>query len=242
MFFEDIYLPRPSDYDRKGKLSYEAIFQILETAASNHSTNAGDSIADANKNGIAWILTEWRVKIHHIPENGQQLNIKTWVRGKAPASMLYRDFEVVDDSDNTLLTAEAKFALLDLNTMRITRISEELFAAYCPEDKIVFEGTSRLRAPSEFSAQYDLALRRSDIDFNGHVHNTKYVDFALQALHEQALNDKSVEEIQVVYSKPVLENDNVCLKYVQNEHEHYVCVTVNDVPYATIRICTAELV
>ena len=166
MFFEDIYLPRPSDYDRKGKLSYEAIFQILETAASNHSTNAGDSIADANKNGIAWILTEWRVKIHHIPENGQQLNIKTWVRGKAPASMLYRDFEVVDDSDNTLLTAEAKFALLDLNTMRITRISEELFAAYCPEDKIVFEGTSRLRAPSEFSAQYDLALRRSDIDFN----------------------------------------------------------------------------
>ena len=60
--------------------------------------------------------------------------------------------------------------------------------------------------------------------------------------HARFLKQYYGEEIQVVYSKPVLENDNVCLKYAQNEHEHYVCVTVNDVPYATIRICTAELV
>ena len=241
MYYKEMYLPRPSDYDRNGKLSYEAFFQILETVASNHSTKVGDGIADANKNGIAWILTEWRVKIHHIPENGQKLNIKTWVRGKAPTSMVYRDFEVADDSNHTLLTAEAKFALLDLNTMRLTRISEELFAAYCPENEIVFEVTSRLRAPSAFSAQYDFALRRSDIDFNGHVYNTKYVDFALQALPEKVLKDNSIDEIQVVYSKPVLENDNVCLKYVQNEREHYVCITVDNVSYATVKMCANEL-
>ena len=86
MFYKEIYNPRPSDYNRNGKLSYEAILQLLENAAGNHSANSGDSIADANKNGIAWILTEWRVQILHRPENGESLNITTWVRGKAPAS------------------------------------------------------------------------------------------------------------------------------------------------------------
>ena len=49
MFFKEVYKPRISDYDRNGKLSYEAILQILENVASNHSASAGDSVSDANK-------------------------------------------------------------------------------------------------------------------------------------------------------------------------------------------------
>ena len=49
MFYKEICKPRPSDYNRNGKLSYEAILQILENVAGNHSANMGDSIADANK-------------------------------------------------------------------------------------------------------------------------------------------------------------------------------------------------
>lgn len=91
MFYKEICKPRPSDYNRNGKLSYEAILQILENVAGNHSANSGDSIADASKNGIVWILTDWQVKILRRPRNGECLNITTWVRGKAPASTAFRD-------------------------------------------------------------------------------------------------------------------------------------------------------
>ena len=46
MFYKEKCKPRPSDYNRNGKLSYEAILQILENAAGNHSANMGDSIAE----------------------------------------------------------------------------------------------------------------------------------------------------------------------------------------------------
>ena len=185
MFYKEIYNPRPSDYNRNGKLSYEAILQLLENAAGNHSANSGDSIADANKNGIAWILTEWRVQILHRPENGESLNITTWVRGKAPASAVYRDFLLTDENGTELIRAEAKFALFDLATSRLTRISEELFGSYQPEDKTVFEDAQRLCAPSEYTSETELKLRRSDIDFNGHVHNTRYVDLAMDGFTER---------------------------------------------------------
>lgn len=217
MYYQKIYTPRPSDYNRYGRLSYEAILQILESAASDHSSNAGDSVADANKNGIAWILTEWRVKIIRRPENGEKLNITTWVRGKAPASTVYRDFLLTNINGAEVIRAEAKFALLDLNTSRLTRISEELFASYQPEEQTVFEDNVRLRAPSEYTAEKVINLRRSDIDFNGHVHNTRYVDLAMETLSQTDFDKDNFGELRVVYSKPLKENDNVCGKYTTTD-------------------------
>ncbi|MDO5124087.1 MAG: thioesterase [Eubacteriales bacterium] len=222
MFYKEKHNPRPSDYNRNGKLSYEAILQILENAAGNHSANIGDSIADANKNGIAWILTEWQIKILRRPENGERLNITTWVRGKAPASAVYRDFILTDANGTEVIRAEAKFALFDLTTSRLTRISEELFGSYQPESKTVFEDSQRLRTPTEYSAETELKLRRSDIDFNGHVHNTRYIDFALQALPTDSFDRDSFSKIRISYKKPVTENNAVTLKYISQEFKETV--------------------
>ncbi len=37
MFYKEICRPSPSDYTRNGKLSFEAILQMLESVASSHS-------------------------------------------------------------------------------------------------------------------------------------------------------------------------------------------------------------
>lgn len=182
MYYKEIYQPRISDYDRNGKLYYESILQILETAGSHHSDTVGDSVIEGSQSGIAWILTEWRVQVLRRTDSKEKLQITTWVRGKAPASAVYRDFLLTDENGTEVIRAEAKFALFDLATSRLTRISEELFGSYQPEDKTVFEDVQRLRAPSEYTSETELKLRRSDIDFNGHVHNTRYVDLAMEAL------------------------------------------------------------
>lgn len=236
MFYKEICKPRPSDYNRKGKLSYEAILQILENAAGNHSSNIGDSIADANKNGIAWILTEWRVKIVRRPVNGESLNITTWVRGKAPASAVYRDFLLTDVNGTEVIRAEAKFALFDLTTSRLTRISEELFGSYQPESKTVFEDSQRLRAPSEFTSETELNLRRSDIDFNGHVHNTRYVDLAMEALPNEIFANDDFSEFHVLYYKPVLEDSLVKAQYHTDGLPHLVTVFADNVRCSLVEL------
>ena len=236
MFYKEICKPRPSDYNRNGKLSYEAILQILENAAGNHSANMGDSIAEANKNGIAWILSEWRVQIVRRPENGESLNITTWVRGKAPASAVYRDFLLTDENGNEVIRAEAKFALFDLTTSRLTRVSEELFGSYQPEDKTVFEDAQRLRAPSEYTSETDLKLRRSDIDFNGHVHNTRYVDLATEALPNEFFASDDFSELHILYFKTVMEHSAVKAQYHFDGSSHLVTVYADNVCCALVKL------
>ena len=234
MFYKEICKPHPSDYTRNGKISFEAILQILESVASNHSESVDDSIADANKNGIAWILTEWRVKILRRPESGESLHITTWVRGKAPASAVYRYFLLTDKNGTELILAEAKFALFDLGTSRLTRISEELLSLYQPEAKTMFEDAQRLRAPSEFTSEKELQLRRSDIDFNGHVHNTRYVDLATEVLPNDIFAKDDFMEFHVLYVKPVMESTVVKAKYVFKDSAHLVAVYADDVYCALV--------
>lgn len=222
MYYRTSYIPRPGDYNRRGMLSYEALLQILEDASGRHSASAGDSIAKAFKNGIAWILTEWQVRIARRPINGECLSITTWVRGKAPASTAFRDFIITDGNGKEIILAEAKFALFDLKASRLTRIGEDLLSSYEPEQKEVFESSQRLREPSEYIKETDFSLRRSDIDFNGHVHNTKYIDFALQALPEECFFKGSFSEIRIAYKNPVRENMSVSLKYGSQNGEETV--------------------
>lgn len=236
MFYKEICKPCPSDYNRNGKLSYEAILQILENAAGNHSANMGDSIADANKNGIAWILTEWRVQIVHRPENGESLNITTWVRGKAPAIAVYRDFLLTDENGTEVIRAEAKFALFDLSTSKLTRISEELLGSYQPEDKTVFEDAQRLRAPSEYTSETELKLRRSDIDFNGHVHNTRYVDLAMEAIPKELYSNDRFTEFHIMYHKPVLEDSVVKAQYHTDGLSHLVTIYADNARCALVKL------
>ena len=234
MYYKEIYQPRISDYDRNGKLYYESILQILETAGSHHSDTVGDYVIEGSQCGIAWILTEWRVQILRRTDSKEKLQITTWVRGKAPASTVFRDFILTDENGNEVIRAEAKFALFDLATSRLTRISEELLGSYRPEDKTVFEDAQRLRAPSEYTSETELKLRRSDIDFNGHVHNTRYVDLAMEALPNEIIASDDFTDIHILYAKPVMERAVVKANYVFKDSAYLVAVYADDVYCAMI--------
>ena len=103
--------------------------------------------------------------------------------------------------------------MFDLRAQKIIRIDQPRFRSYQPEARGVFASAApRLRAPAAFDGEKTLPLRRSDIDFNGHVHNTKYLDFALEALPDSVPRD-AFTGIRMIYPKAVKDANSVTLKY-----------------------------
>ena len=230
MYFTETCEPRLSDYNAAGKLSYEALLQILENTGTRHTMMVYDKVADG---GVAWVLVDWRVEICRRPKQFQKLHIKTWVHGKAPASTAYRDFIVTDDKDRELLRAQAKFALVDIKVKKMTRISEELFNSYSPENETAFDSDApRLHEPETFDAEQSILLRRSDIDYNGHVHNTRYVDFALEALSENDYKADDFTHLRIVYRAAVQPESKTEIKRAVMDGGQLLCV------YANGQICT----
>lgn len=240
MFFKDIYRPMISDFDRNGKLSYESILHIMENAGSNHSNLVNDNVIEGSLGGIAWILVDWRLEIISRPKSNGDVNVVTWVRGKAPSATVFRDYILTDESGNELVKAESKFALLDMENGKLTRISKDLFNSYSPENKLVFDTkVSKLTELQEYNYEKNIEVRKSDIDFNGHVHNTRYMDFAIESLPLEVYKhyeNQDFSRIHIVYSKPILETDDVVGKYSFSEHCHRVNIYADDKLCALIEL------
>ena len=213
MFFKEICKPRLSDFDRTGRLSYEAVLQLLETVAAHQAESVNDSILRGSREGSTWIFVDWRVAICRRPETEEALEVITWARERTAAAAVFRDFAVTGEDGEEILRAEAKFARLNLQTGRLERITDELYAAYQPESRAVFpETAAKLRVPEAYQEEIPLSLRRSDLDYNGHVHNTRYLELALEALPAGT----ELKEFRLLYAKPLTEGDAVTVKYTHN--------------------------
>ena len=237
MVYTEEYMPRTADFSRDGLLSYEAMLQIMETAGSHHSDSVSDNIIDASRRGTAWILADWRVEIFRRTESTEKLSVSTWVRAKSRAAVIYRNFELRDGAGLVLARAEAKLCVVDMSTGRLSRISDELFVAYAPEDSSVFDSDApKLRAPSESEGEREIALRRSDIDFNGHVHNTRYLDYALEALPGEVFGSLDIKKLRIAYTKPVTESQRVTSKYALTDDGTFVSIFADDALCTLIHI------
>ena len=219
MFYSEIYQPGVADFDRGGKLGYEAILRIFENTASRHSDSSGDDIIAESRHGITWVLTDWRVQIVRRPDS-------------VPTGRIFRDYTLADETGTELVCAESRLVLFDLRAQKIIRIDQLRFRSYQPEARGVFASAApRLRAPAAFDGEKTLPLRRSDIDFNGHVHNTKYLDFALEALPDSVPRD-AFTGIRMIYPKAVKDANSVTLKYTLTDTGPFVCV------YSADTLCT----
>ena len=69
-----------------------------------------------------------------------------------------------------------------------------------------------------------------------HIHNTKYIDIALEALPSHMRISASFSEIRIVYSKAIKESDEVVTNYSLVNHAHVITVMGNNAPCTIIEL------
>lgn len=200
MFFSDKLQSRYSDYDRYNKLYPESILKLLETVAAHHMDSVGDSGVKGN---TAWLITDWHIEVKRYPTREEELSAVTWVRQSNKPYTMDRQF-IMTAGEEQIARASLTFALYDMKNKRLVRIDKSLYDAYAPEQEGVFDvKPPRLHEPEESLCEKPLTIRRADLDFNGHVHNTHYLGYALEALPDEAYGKGEFSSIRVIYHAPM---------------------------------------
>lgn len=219
MVFATEFSPLIEDFDNNENLTMSSILKYFENAGSRHSDAAGDSaIKVSETQGVAWVLTDWKVQVKVFPRYGQKIKVETWSEGLTSTFGTSRDFYLYADGE-LLVEGTSRWIRLDLRAGRPIKVTQDLLDRYGPEpEKTVFGGEklSRIALPENFSFQTKIALRKSDFDFNKHVHNLNYYDFALEAIPESAAAFKNA---RISYKTALKQGDGAVAKYalVQNE-------------------------
>lgn len=235
MFVDFDYKPLLEDYTDDKKLSAGAILKIMENAGSSHSDLVGDTILDARKKGYAWVLSDWLLDVENYPEYGAQILAKTWSRGSVSILSFAREFELFCNG-NRCAKALSQWVLLDANTGRPMKIGSEMNDMYKVESKSNYEGVKlgRIALPETFESETRIQPRRVDIDFNEHVHNLTYLDYALEALPESVYKTSRFKRIRISYKSAVLYGEECICKYAFADGRHLVCIYGSDGTVKTI--------
>ncbi len=206
---------RIDDFDRFGVMSPEAILHMLEDCACRHTALVDEGVIEKSRGGQAWILTEWSFRILRRPVSGEEITINTWTNADPPAVTVWRALEMLSHDGEPLVLAEANLALLDRESGRLVRITPEWFERYEPEERVLLPHEPKLRPPAAYQTQTTVQLRRADLDFNGHLHNTRYFELAAEVLPEAL--ERRATSFRIAYRRALGGSGAVSVRFAGDE-------------------------
>ena len=229
MIFKEKFKMQLKDIGKENYIKNRAILEIFENIGTYHSDMAGYGPNDIEKTGVSWVLLDWKLQVLKRPKYGQTLNVNTWGR-TMKRSYTYRDFEMYDEQNNLCVIGTSKWVLVNSDTGKITRISEEILKKYQIEEKSVFniEELDKLNIPETYSSEMNYQICRRDIDLNGHMHNLYYLDLAYEVLPQNVYEKRPFDSVRIQYKKEVKLGDIIKCRYTFEAGNHIITICSED--------------
>lgn len=158
---------------------------------------------------LVWVITQNEIEISRLPHYNEVITIKTEATDYN-SFFTYRDFEIRDQENNILVTAQTTFTLINLDNRKIVRIPQEVIDDY----DVVAQNKKavRKRLPNKLdniSQNDQYRVEFLDIDNNGHVNNTIYLKWLTNSLGKQWFEQYQLKHISIKYDKEIMFGDEV---------------------------------
>ncbi|MBP2622375.1 acyl-ACP thioesterase domain-containing protein [Streptococcus oricebi] len=170
---------------------------------------------------LAWIVTDYDIKIERLPLFDEEITIETEALSHNRL-FCYRSIRIFDAQGQLIVDMLASFVMFDRKERKVHPVLEEIVAVYQSEKSKKIMRGPRYQALQNPQIQ-DYLVRFYDLDMNGHVNNSKYLDWILEAMGSEFLEDHIPERIQLKYVKEVqaggLIESKLEVQGLQSSHE-----------------------
>ena len=172
----------------------------LGEAAVSHNDDLGFNIDKLRSLNHGWMLNRWKVKMDRYPEVGEKIRIETWI-SNLEKFYATREFMIYDDKDNEIGRATTLWIFLNMTKKRPIRITKELYEATEIIDIRAFDEFYEFEKDLKLEDYIDFHIRRSDIDYNNHVNNSKYLAWMIETVPEGIYKDHILSELEILYRR-----------------------------------------
>jgi len=198
--------------DKSDRMTLDAVFNYFQEAAISHADNLGVGRDEMTSTGQVWILSRMTAVIDRRPNYLEKITVQSWPRGWEKLFAL-RNYQIRDKDDVPIISARSAWLIVDIEKRRPLRPQalmnrmpqNEGLDALPPEagGAAGLEERSGLIKISERKAVY------TDLDFNGHVNNVRYIHWIEDALDIQLLEKFGKMRIDINYLNEVRGGETV---------------------------------
>jgi acyl-ACP thioesterase len=209
--FQAHYQVRSYEVDGQGRLRPVTLLNYLQDAAGLHALKLGVAVSQLLERRLTWVLSRYHVRFDSYPGTGARLEVRTWPSARQGLFAL-RDFEVIDDSGRTVITATSSWVLLSLSSRRPVRLAEHLPNYPTVERRAVLDDFATLPVAARTDLELPFRVRFGDLDFNRHVNNTVFADWALETVPPEIIRDWRPASVEIGYRAEALYGDRIIVR------------------------------
>jgi acyl-ACP thioesterase len=190
---------RFSDIDRSDRITLTAVFGYFQEVAINHAQELGAGRAVLAECKQAWVLSRFSLVMDRRPHYGESLVIRTWPRG-TDKLFAVRDFDMHNEQGEVLVRAKSAWLIIDTEKRRIVR--PQTVTNKMPLNEGIDSFSEPARALEDQQGLKSAGARTalySDIDYNGHVNNVRYIQWIADISEPSILEGVSSMRFDVNY-------------------------------------------
>jgi acyl-ACP thioesterase len=202
--------------DESGGLTLAAVFDYFQEAAIRHAEDLGVGQGPMSALGQGWVLSRVSVLMRRRPRQTEQLTVRTWPRGWEKLFAL-RDFDIQDGAGEPVAVARSCWLIVDIAKRRPLRPQAAMEKLPLNEGlDALADGGKGLDMPAGAEKAAVRTAAYSDIDFNGHMNNARYVQWIQDILEPGALTRAGTMRLDINYLSEVKLGETLELWKAQN--------------------------
>lgn len=235
MKFTHRYTIKWHDTDANRQVRPSALVTYLQETANEHLIHIGISLDELrDRYGLAFILGSISVRSYEPLFSGDNIEVETWTCGEK-GFRHNRCFRLLRDG-KTVAEATSVWALVKLGDGSLVKV-EDMPYRIEPEEPIKLPDLpARLRMPpvAEMEPAGERRIVYSDIDYNGHMNNTRYPDMLCDFIPE--MRESRMTDMVLSYRKEAVFAHTLRV-FRQKTAEGYFICTIDE----NENVCTEAL-
>ncbi len=190
------YIVAPMDVDLTARATIVAMGNYVLHSAGEDANKHSLGVKDLNENNASWVLTRFAMELKRMPQEQERLRISTWV-SEVGRLMTTRNFLVVDGNGETIVKAVSNWAMIDITERKPVDLNTlGLYKNMVQDIAVPIELPQRLRTPEgQIICEHKIVY--SDIDFNRHANSMKYLEWVIDTLPVELLEQASIRRVDM---------------------------------------------
>lgn len=219
--------------DKNRKATTLSILKYLGETSGAHTDSLGFNVENLKKTNYGWMLNRWKVRIDRYPNVNEVITIETWSSG-IDRFYATREFIIYDEESLEIGRASTVWIFIDMLKKRPVRIPIDFVEKIKPIDERTFNEFYDFKKDIIAKSYIDFHVRRSDIDYNNHVNNTKYLSWMLETIPEYIYENYMLHEFEIIYKKETIYGNTIMagcneLKCLTDDAEFSHVIMDNDI-------------
>ena len=198
-----------------GRLKPSMLLFYVQEVAGIHATSLGAGFDALQLKNLFWAILRTHVQITRLPRSGETIRVETW---PMPTSRVAYPRSVVayDEKGSEVFRAISLWCLMDTETrsMVLPGKSGVMVDGCLRGNELAVPGSLAIKG---LEHTFSRTVLFSDLDRNGHMNNTRYLEWIGDLLPAAFHKDHTPREFTVCYHSEALEGEPLDIHYEMKE-------------------------